>query len=283
VEIREHEVYTQRETQELLKVSASTVTRMIKKGLIRTAKVGKQYRILGKELLRILSPELEDTVGKAYNKARNWAHAEDPHDSRPRLLCLLGRKAGLSCLNALLHHGSEYRVAGLFTHRYLPRSESPVKKERPEYAAFEKIAKLNGIPFTALDGREEAASLPLRVEKTDFDYLVSCGWRFHVPPAVLIKAHIGSINLHRGKLPRFAGAEPVRRALEAGEKTVTLTAHEMTDDIDAGEIIAEKTVPARVRQGESSEKAVERVKTELLPLYPEVLFESLRKLGRKHA
>ena len=74
MEIKENEVYTPEETQKILKVSASTVTRMIKKGLIRTAKVGKQYRIMGKELLRILSPRLEDKVGKAYSKARHWAH-----------------------------------------------------------------------------------------------------------------------------------------------------------------------------------------------------------------
>jgi hypothetical protein len=49
---------------------------MIKKGLIRAAKVGKQYRILGKELLRLVSPKLEDQVGKAYNKARNWVHSD---------------------------------------------------------------------------------------------------------------------------------------------------------------------------------------------------------------
>ncbi len=77
MEIKENEVYTPEEVRQLLKVSPSTVTRMIKTGLIRTAKVGKQYRIMGKELLRILSPELEDKLGKAYNKARNWAHSDD--------------------------------------------------------------------------------------------------------------------------------------------------------------------------------------------------------------
>ncbi len=74
MEIKENEVYTHEETQAILKVSSSTVTRMIKKGFIRAAKVGKQYRIMGKELLRVLSPELEDKVGKAYNKARRWVH-----------------------------------------------------------------------------------------------------------------------------------------------------------------------------------------------------------------
>ena len=38
MEIKENEVYTHEETQEILKVSSSTVTRMIKKGLIKAAK-----------------------------------------------------------------------------------------------------------------------------------------------------------------------------------------------------------------------------------------------------
>ena len=66
MEIKENEVYTHEETQEILKVSSSTVTRMIKKGLIKAAKVGKQYRIMGKEILRLVSPELEKKAVKSY-------------------------------------------------------------------------------------------------------------------------------------------------------------------------------------------------------------------------
>ena len=74
MEIKKNSVYTVDETKDILKISKSTMMRFIKKGLIRTAKVGKQYRILGKEILRVVSPKLEDKVGKAYNKARNWIH-----------------------------------------------------------------------------------------------------------------------------------------------------------------------------------------------------------------
>jgi len=74
MELRSNEIYTTQEAQEILKVSPSTMMRLIKKGIIRTARVGKQYRIMGKELLRVVSPQLEDGVGKAYNKARSWAH-----------------------------------------------------------------------------------------------------------------------------------------------------------------------------------------------------------------
>ena len=76
MQINPNEVYTTEEAQKLLKISPSTTMRLIKKGIIRTAKVGKQYRILGKELLRLVSPDVEDKVGKAYNTARNWIHKD---------------------------------------------------------------------------------------------------------------------------------------------------------------------------------------------------------------
>ena len=69
-EIKPHSVYTTEETQELLKISNSTIKRMLKKGLIRANKVGGQYRILGKEILRLVSPELEKKAIKQYLKVK---------------------------------------------------------------------------------------------------------------------------------------------------------------------------------------------------------------------
>lgn len=65
-EINLNEVYTTTETQKLLKISESTMKRLLKNGLIRANKVGGQYRILGKELLRLVSPELESEAVKSY-------------------------------------------------------------------------------------------------------------------------------------------------------------------------------------------------------------------------
>lgn len=84
MQIQENTIYTPKETQEYLKVSQSTMTRMLKTGLIRAAKVGKQYRIFGKEILRVISPKIEDKVGVAYNKARRWAHDESAFQSPPK-------------------------------------------------------------------------------------------------------------------------------------------------------------------------------------------------------
>lgn len=65
-EINLHEVYTTMEAQQLLKISDSTMKRLLKNGLIEANKVGGQYRILGKELLRLVSPELEKEAVKSY-------------------------------------------------------------------------------------------------------------------------------------------------------------------------------------------------------------------------
>ncbi len=69
-EIKPNAIYTTAETEKLLKVSNSTIKRMLKKGLIRANKVGKQYRILGKEILRVVSPEAEKKATKSYLKLK---------------------------------------------------------------------------------------------------------------------------------------------------------------------------------------------------------------------
>ena len=65
-EIKPNAVYTTSETQKILKVSNSTIKRMLKNGLIKANKVGGQYRILGKEILRLVSPEVEKQAIKSY-------------------------------------------------------------------------------------------------------------------------------------------------------------------------------------------------------------------------
>ena len=76
MEIKENEVYSVEEASKYLKVSESTMIRMIKQSLIGAAKIGKQYRIMGKEILRVISPQLEDQVGYIYNQGRRWIHDE---------------------------------------------------------------------------------------------------------------------------------------------------------------------------------------------------------------
>jgi len=65
-EINPNEVYTTEETRELLKISPSTMKRILKRGLIRANKLGGQYRIFGKEILRAISPSVERKAVSKY-------------------------------------------------------------------------------------------------------------------------------------------------------------------------------------------------------------------------
>lgn len=78
--INPNSVYTTSETQAILRISESTIKRLLKRGLLRANKVGGQYRILGKEILRILSPDIEKKAVESYlslkkkvvNKINKW-------------------------------------------------------------------------------------------------------------------------------------------------------------------------------------------------------------------
>ncbi len=69
-EIKPNQVYTTKEAQDFLRVSNSTIKRFMKKGIIQANKVGGRYRILGRELLRLVSPEAERSVEKVYARFR---------------------------------------------------------------------------------------------------------------------------------------------------------------------------------------------------------------------
>ncbi len=66
--LNETEIYTSEEAQKLLKISDSTFRRLIKKGVLRAAKIGGQYRVFGGEILRLLYPGLPGKVRSVYTK-----------------------------------------------------------------------------------------------------------------------------------------------------------------------------------------------------------------------
>ena len=70
MDIEPDKVYTTEETRNFLKVSESTIKRMLKNGIIRANKVGGRYRILGKEILHLISPEAEAGAIRAYQKLK---------------------------------------------------------------------------------------------------------------------------------------------------------------------------------------------------------------------
>lgn len=69
-EINPKSIYTPKEARDFLKISESTMKRMIKKGIINVHKVSGQYRIWGREILRLVSPRAVASVEKVYLNAK---------------------------------------------------------------------------------------------------------------------------------------------------------------------------------------------------------------------
>ena len=65
----------------------------------------------------------------------------------------------------------------------------------------------------------------------------------------LERLHTPVINIHHSFLPAFAGATPYQQAKDRGVKLIGATAHYVTEELDAGPIIAQDVIPVTHRDG----------------------------------
>jgi phosphoribosylglycinamide formyltransferase-1 len=85
-----------------------------------------------------------------------------------------------------------------------------------------------------------------------------------------VDAYAGhAVNTHPALLPSFKGWHAVRDALEFGVKVTGPTVHLVTEDVDAGPILAQEAVP--VLEDDTEETLHERIKQVERRLYPDVL------------
>ncbi|MEU3559684.1 formyltransferase family protein [Kitasatospora sp. NPDC006786] len=66
-----------------------------------------------------------------------------------------------------------------------------------------------------------------------------------VPATVLAVPHLGTINAHNGALPGYRGMDAVAWAVLAGDP-VECSVHHVTDDVDAGHVLAAREVPTGI-------------------------------------
>jgi phosphoribosylglycinamide formyltransferase-1 len=84
------------------------------------------------------------------------------------------------------------------------------------------------------------------------------------------------INIHPSLLPKFPGLEAWKQALAAGEKITGVTVHFVDEQIDHGDVIAQREVP--VLKGDTAESLHARIQAVEHVLYPEVLANVCRQL-----
>ena len=101
-----------------------------------------------------------------------------------------------------------------------------------EAAAALDIAVKTPLQFDA-DAMAELAALKA-------DMLVVVAYGLILPEAVLKLARYGAINGHASLLPRWRGAAPIARAIEAGDDATGVSIMQMAPTLDTGDVILQK-------------------------------------------
>ncbi|MFF2718646.1 methionyl-tRNA formyltransferase [Streptomyces sp. NPDC058011] len=140
---------------------------------------------------------------------------------------------GHRTLQALLD--SEHDVVTVVTH---PKSEHAYEKIWSDSVA--DLAEKHGIPVIIRNRPD--AELVDRLEEVAPDIIVANNWRTWMPPEIYNLPVHGTLNIHDSLLPAYAGFSPLIWALINGEPEVGVTAHLMDEELDAGDIVVQRSV-----------------------------------------
>jgi len=96
-----------------------------------------------------------------------------------------------------------------------------------------------------LDGRypEDAAQARQALEALRPDAMVVAAYGLILPQWVLDLPRLGCLNIHASLLPRWRGAAPIQRAIEAGDARTGVAIMQMDAGLDTGDILLEAEVP----------------------------------------
>lgn len=75
------------------------------------------------------------------------------------------------------------------------------------------------------------------------DLIIVLAYGLMLPPAVLSIPRLGCVNVHASLLPRWRGAAPIQRALQAGDPETGLTLMQMDAGLDTGPMLRQETLP----------------------------------------
>ncbi len=138
-------------------------------------------------------------------------------------------------LDALVADG--HRVLAVYTQP--PRPAGRGQKEQP--SPVQRAAERHGIPVRAPKTLRDAAA------QADFkalgaDLAVVAAYGLILPKAILDAPLRGCLNIHASLLPRWRGAAPIQRAIEAGDAESGITIMVMDEGLDTGPMLLKESV-----------------------------------------
>ncbi len=155
--------------------------------------------------------------------------------------------------------------------RGLRLQPSPVKAEAQAHGL--QVAQPQGL---RLDGRhaDDAAAARAALEAVRPDVLVVAAYGLILPPWLLALPPLGCINIHASLLPRWRGAAPIHRAIEAGDAETGVTIMQMDAGLDTGAMLLAERLPI------APDDTTATLQSRLAELGAELIAQALSDLGR---
>lgn len=134
-------------------------------------------------------------------------------------------------LESLLN--SHHQVIAVYTQPDRPAGRGRKLQASP----VKQLAEHAGLPICQpITLREPQQQQQLATLQADVMVVVAYG--LILPQPVLDAPRLGCINVHASLLPRWRGAAPIQRAIEAGDKTTGITIMQMNAGLDTGDMLA---------------------------------------------
>jgi methionyl-tRNA formyltransferase len=134
-------------------------------------------------------------------------------------------------------------AAGFEVPLVLTQPDRPAGRGQKLYASpVKQLALEHGIAVHQPERlKDPATHQPLIAAAPDF--LVIAAYGLILPQAVLDIPRFGCINIHASLLPRWRGAAPIQRAIEAGDAETGITIMRMEAGLDTGPILLMEALP----------------------------------------
>ncbi|MCI5538986.1 MAG: phosphoribosylglycinamide formyltransferase [Campylobacter lanienae] len=132
-----------------------------------------------------------------------------------------------------------------------------------------KRAKKFGLDTVVIDHRDYLTrekfdqALVCEIKKQDIDLSVLAGFMRILTP--VFTDNIKAINLHPSLLPLFKGANAIDESYNSDMKIGGVSIHWVSSELDAGEIIAQKSFQRKNRSKEQWERKIHKIEHKLLP------------------
>jgi len=171
---------------------------------------------------------------------------------------------------------SKHQLLAVYTQPDRPAGRGRKLQASP----VKQLAEQAGLPvYQPASLKDEGVQL--RLAALDADIMVVVAYGLILPQAVLDIPRFGCLNVHASLLPRWRGAAPIQRAIEAGDTTTGITIMQMDAGLDTGAMLATVSCPISPRT--SAADLLENLALLGPPLLQQVLADIEHYQGKSRA